>query len=136
MAKATTKINTPAAAEPAASPFAIMEDSAPPAPARFGGGRSAEDNPYRKAALALSQPVNGKHYAFQVPVTVADTITNAEEKAKAFKEASKKLLNAIGGVTRRLSKTSNAVYTVRAVEDNAGNHFIKVWRLADKAPSA
>lgn len=141
MAKATTKVQgAAAAAGTSASPFSIMEDSAPPAPARFGGGRSADDNPYRQAALALGAPVGGKFFAFQVPVTVADTITDPAEKAKAIKEASKKLLNAIGGVTRRLSKNdANLQYTVRAVDatiDGKSVPVIKVWRVAPKAPTA
>ncbi len=141
MVKATAK-NAPAhtgagsyGVAPVNSPFAIVEDSAPPAPGKFGGGRSADDNPYRKAALALPLPTaEGKHYAFQVPVTVADTITNPEEKAKAIKEAGKKLLNAIGGVTRRLTKNDPALqFTVRSVDvGTPPMPHIKVWRMPAK----
>lgn len=137
MAKATTKV-TPAAPAAAVSnsPFAIFEDAAPPPAGKFGGGRSADDNPYRKAALELKAPTaEGKHFAFRVPVTVPDTITDVEERAKALKEASKKLVNSIGGVTRRLVKAdATLAFTVRPVEDG-GQHFVKVWRV-NPAPAA
>lgn len=137
MAKGTTKTAPAPAPVASNSPFAIIEDNAPPPAREFGGGRSAEDNPYRKAALELKAPTaDGKHYAYQVPVSVPDTITDAGEKAKAIKEASRKLVNSIGGVTRRITKNdANMAFVVRPVE-SGGQHFVKVWRVKPKAPAA
>lgn len=125
----------PVAAAPA--PVAVEQAVAAPAPVF-----TIEDNvpvpettsrvvgqpsPYPLAQMNVNQ-------SFMVPVTVADTITDEAERAKAFKEQARKLANAITGAARRFTEkegNENKKFLVRTVEGG-----VRCWRVADVVPAA
>lgn len=136
MAKAAIKPGAAPAAPPLpplpASPYAITFGDAPPAAAAFGGGRRGEHNPLKQAVLALPAPTGGKYPFFNVPVTVADTITDPQEREKALADALRKMVAKVSGITRRVSKADAAThFTVRSVREEAGA-FVRVWRVEPK----
>lgn len=78
--------------------------------------------------------------SFLEAVTVPDTITDAAEREKAFKEAARKKTNQIGGAIRRFRKNAanaNRNYGLRTVNDDTLGHGVRVWRVADtETPAA
>lgn len=101
-----------------------FDDNLPIPPKGVFGGRSGESNEFAEKLAAC--PV-GK--SFLEPVVVADTITDAAEREKAFKEQSRKAMNRITGAKRRFQK-NNAGYefSVRTVNDDKLGHGVRIWR--------
>lgn len=144
MTKPAPSAPKPAAPAPAApAPAApVAAAPAPVAPAPVAPVFTLEDNvpvpettsrvvgqpsPYPLAQMGVNQ-------SFFVPVSVADTITDEAERAKAFKEQARKLANAITGAARRFTEkegNENKKFLVRTVEGG-----VRCWRVADVVPAA
>lgn len=110
--------------ETAASAF-VLEDNIPvPEVTRKIGEPSA----YPFEHMNVNQ-------SFRVPVTIADTITDAAEREKAFKEEARRLTNRLTGAARRFCEKTgneNKKFTVRTVDDGQG---VRCWRVADAEPA-
>lgn len=91
------------------------------------GGRSSEANELTEKLAAV--PV-GK--SFLEEVTVPDSITDAKEREKTFKEEAKRATNRITGAVRRF-KAKNAGYefAIRTVNDDTLGHGVRVWRVKE-----
>lgn len=100
-----------------------------PISARGPGARNGEPNELAQKLAGV--PID---LSFIEDVTVPATITDATERANAFKEAAKKLTNKIGGAIRRhRAKAGNEAhnFALRTVDDDTMGHGVRVWRVAD-----
>lgn len=131
-AKTTEAAPAAAAAAPAAaanaSGFTIETGFEVPARTSFGGGADAPSYPF------ADMPVNS---SFLVAVEVPATITDATERAKAFKEEARKASNRVSGAIRRFRKTNAGNdYAIRTVNDDKLGHGVRVWRIEPEAAPA
>ena len=87
----------------------------------FGGGRGGPSYPFAQMPVGAS---------FLAAVTVPDTIQDDGERAKAFKELTRKVSNRISGAIRRY-KLANAGFdfAIRTVNDDKLGRGVRVWRV-------
>lgn len=106
------------------APKFVFDDGLAIPPKGVFGGRSEGSNEFAEKLAAC--PV-GK--SFLEPVVVPETITDAAERAKTFKELARKASNRITGAKRRFQK-NNAGYefSIRTVDDDKLGHGVRVWR--------
>lgn len=122
--------NTTAAAPQTVNVGAFTFDVGLPVPsARVGAAASSEIGAKLKA-----MPVGA---SFLETVTVPETITDANEREKSFKELAKTVTNRLSGATRRFAK-SNAGYAfaLRTVNDDVLGRGVRVYRVEAEAPTA
>ena len=102
-----------------------VEDNVPLPP--VSRGSASKTSALNEKLLALSPG-----QSFLVPVKVPTSIKDKDERAKAFKEAARKVSNRISGNMRRVAK-SNAGYSfsIRTQDDG-----VRVWRDVPKAAAA
>lgn len=66
--------------------------------------------------------------SFLEPVEVPDTIKDAGERAKAFKDEARKVSNRLSGATRRFREANPGfAFLLRTVDDATGKG-VRVWR--------
>lgn len=133
MAKASSNPTAPANASAVAKlPFALELSDAPAAVTRKIGG---ESSPFPAVMRAMPLPVNGKFTSFFVPApAVPATITDADERAKASKDAARKLTNNLSGISRRLSKADKSFQFALRTQEQNGVIGVRVYRIAAAAP--
>lgn len=74
--------------------------------------------------------------SFLVPVTVPETITDATERAKAFKEGQRRTSNSLSGAIRRFKKTEPVKnFSIRSVGDATYGFGVRVFREPDNTPT-
>lgn len=130
-AAAKDKGSAPAPTPVNASGYAFEEFELPPTTR----GGAAGDKGGSKIATALAEVPMGKSFLEQVEVP--ESITDAAEREKAFKDMARKLTNKIGGTIRRHRK-SNPLhnFALRTVNDDKLGRGVRVWRVADSEPQA
>lgn len=108
----------------AAAPAFSFDELPIPAKRAFGGKSDASNELTEKLKAV---PV-GK--SFLEEVKVPETITDATERAKAFKDEARRASNRITGAVRRFKK-ANAGYefAIRTVDDDTLGHGVRVWRV-------
>lgn len=114
-------------------PFVIETGIELPAITR-SAGRAASPYATTMAALKLSADPR-KREAFFIPATAPDTITDADERAKAVKEDGRKIANRISGIARRMAKADTTVaFAIRTMfkvpNDPASGLGVRVYRVA------
>ena len=107
---------------------------------RVGGG----ENVYQKLMIDMPAPAPGKgkgapvqYASFFVPTEVPDTITDPDERTKAAKDSTGKLVNRFTSVSRRIRKAHGAThdYTFRKTQDpETGEWGVMVYRIEPGAP--
>lgn len=110
----------------AASKFAISDNLPIPASrGGFGKSEGAEIYPFGDLAMNAS---------FLVPVETPASITDAGERAAAFKEAARKLANSMSNRIRTFKKHNDGTnFVARTVDDDTYGHGVRVWRVEPKA---
>lgn len=69
--------------------------------------------------------------SFLEAVTVPETIKDADEREKAFKEAARTVSNRLSGAVRRFKKAEPSYeFVMRTVNDDKMGHGVRVWRVA------
>lgn len=117
--------------------FAIETGVELPAVVRIGGAKGS--SPYLDAINGLQLATDPKKLqSFFIPAEIADNITDETEKAKAYKEASRKIANRVSGLSRRLAKAdATKAYAIRTMVKD-GVTGVRVFRVKPepKAPAA
>ncbi len=132
MAKAAIKNEAPAETNATAGDF-DWADELPAATRKVG----AETSPEVATLSSLPAPANGKFARKWFAVEgVPATITDEAEKAKATKEALRKMTNRFSGIVRRLQKKdATKAYVIRTIENN-GVAGVAVYRVEPAATPA
>lgn len=112
----------------AASKFSIDKGLSIPTTRGFGKSDTAEEYPF--ADLDMND-------SFLIPVTVAETITDAGEREKQFKDDARKLANKISNRIRTFKKhNADKDFAARTVNDDTLGHGVRVWRVEPKEAAA
>lgn len=97
-------------------------DAGLPVPALTRGGNTSET---MKKLQAM--PVGA---SFLEAVAVPTSIKDADERAKAFKEATRTVSNRLSGAIRRFKKNHEGYeFAMRTVDDEANGSGVRVWRV-------
>lgn len=122
----------------------IRYTTAIPDSARGRGRPGQGENPYQKLMIDMPAPAPGKgkgapmqFASFFVATEVSDTITDPDERAKAAKDGTAKLVNRFTSVSRRIRKNLGAThdYTFRKAQDpdGSGAWGVVVYRIVPGA---
>lgn len=124
-------------AAPGQLPYTIEVGTAPPERTRAFGGGGGQPSPFATLFADMPEPEGDNYAQVFIPIAdVASSITDPAEREKAGKDASRKLVNNLGSIARRVKKgdpTFNT--TMREVVEN-GQRGVRVWRIAPAAAEA
>lgn len=132
MAKNTAPTPAPAAPPPLVLGGFQIDFGVPlPASRRFAS--DGKDNPIRTAMDGLPAPDGERVASFFLAAEVADTITDATERAKAARDNARKTANRLSTLVRRIVKADpSKAFAIRSVEEH-GKIGIRVYRVAPAA---
>lgn len=108
------------------------------------GKRSKEPTAEALAIQGMPAPnAEGKKASYLIKVEVDATVTDPEERVKAFKAIARTVTNRVGGIIRRHRKADGDAnkaknFSVRTVMDDKLGYGVRIWRDADtvEAPAA
>lgn len=107
------------------------------------GGRHGGENPYQAFMFGMPAPTKATKNKpaeiswFFVPAEVSDTITDADERTKAQKANTQKLVNRFTSIARRIRKKNGEThdYQFRKLLSDDGQWGIVVYRVEPKQAS-